>query len=421
MPCLHPLALASMKILHVLDHSIPLQSGYTFRTRNILREQRALGWDTHQVTGPKQLNCAVEQEEIDGLLFYRTGPCATGPVQSLLPEPVRVIRQLEQRLDEVIAAVQPQVLHAHSPALDGVAALRAARRHRLPVVYECRAFWEDAAVDHGTSREGGLRYRLTRAMETWVFRHADAVTTICEGLRAEIAARGVPESRITVIPNAVDLNHFQRAPEQKQEATRLRQELGLGDHRVLGFLGSFYAYEGLDLAIESLQAINDPRVVLLLVGGGPQSEALRQQVKALGLEDRVRFTGRVAHEQVQHYYDLVDLLVYPRKSMRLTELVTPLKPLEAMAQHKLVLASDVGGHRELICDGETGWLFEAGSAQALARTAERVLALPEHEWQRVRNNGRQYVETERNWPLSVAKYASVYAAATADESIRGTA
>src|SRR5690606_16260492 len=171
--------------------------------------------------------------------------------------------------------------------------------------------------------------------------------TICEGLRSELAGRGVDDSRITVIPNGVDVERFGTARER--DAT-LAASLGVEGCAVLGFVGSFYHYEGLHLLIEAMPQVlaQRPDVRVLLVGGGFQDEALRAQVRSLGLMDKVRFTGRVPHDEVDRYYDLIDVLVYPRLSMRLTELVTPLKPLEAMAQGRLVLGSDVGGHREMM-------------------------------------------------------------------------
>lgn len=277
----------------------------------------------------------------------------------------------------------------------------------MPVVYEVRAFWEDAAVDHGTSSEWGMRYRLTRASETWVLRRASAVTTICEGLRREmIEQRGIPAEKVTVIPNAVDIEAF-KVREGADPA--LRAALGLVGKRVVGFIGSFYAYEGLELLIRSMPAVlaHDPDVRLLLVGGGPQESALKALVRELALDNCVQFTGRVPHAEVQRYYDLVDLLAYPRLKMRLTDLVTPLKPLEAMAQEKLVIASDVGGHRELIRDGENGFLFAQGSAESLARKVIEVFSSQE-QWQRIRTAGRQFVERERNWAASVSRYDGVY-------------
>lgn len=397
----------TLRILHVFDHSIPLHSGYTFRSQSIIREQRRLGWETFQLTSPKHIAPGAEREDVDGLHFYRTHWRPAGLTALPLVREFALMRALERRLAEVCTQVRPDILHAHSPVLNALPALRVGRRLGVPVIYEVRAFWEDAAVDHGTTSEGGLRYRATRALETYVLRRADAVTTICEGLRTEIVARGIPENRVTVIPNAVDVEKF---ASPGVDNTELARELGVQGKRVLGFIGSFYAYEGLALLLSALPAIaaRVPDLGVVLVGGGPQEEELKSLAKQLGVEQYVVFCGRVPHARVQHYYDLIDVLVYPRLSMRLTEIVTPLKPLEAMARRRLLVASDVGGHRELIIDGQTGRLFSSGSADALARTVVDVLQSPQ-SWEPMRNQGRRFVESERSWAASVARYAPVYA------------
>ncbi len=397
---------AALRVLHVLDHSIPLHSGYTFRTRAILQQQRALGWQTFHITGPKQGVPGAPYEDIDGLGFHRTA--ASSGMLARLPmfDQLAVIDALAARLHEVALAVKPDVIHAHSPVLNAMAALRVGKRLGIPVVYEIRAFWEDAAVDHGTSREWGLRYRLTRAMETHALRRVDAATTICEGLRAEIVGRGIPAAKVTVIPNAVNVADFQTGG-ARDEA--LAAKLGLQGKQVLGFIGSFYAYEGLDVLLRALPAMlaADPDIRVLLVGGGPQDAALKALAQELNVTEQVIFTGRVPHDQVQRYYNLVDVLVYPRLKMRLTDLVTPLKPLEAMAQGRLLAASDVGGHRELIDDGRTGVLFAAGDPAALAHKVLDLLRAPER-WPALRANGRAFVERERTWAASVARYQEVY-------------
>jgi PEP-CTERM/exosortase A-associated glycosyltransferase len=396
-----------MKILHILDHSIPLHSGYTFRTRAILEQQRKLGWETFHVTSAKHLGANAAAETVDGLTFYRSAM----PQGLLAKLPVlnqwSIVQTLAQRLDEIIPQIKPDILHAHSPALNGLAALKMADKYKLPLVYECRAFWEDAAVDHGTTQEGSLRYRLTKALETHVFKRADAVTTICDGLRTDIISRGVAAEKITVIPNAVDIDKFAFG---ETADPGLIMELGLDGKIVLGFIGSFYAYEGLLLLLDALPAIirDQPNVRLLLVGGGPQQQQISEKIAALNLQDYVILTGRVPHDQVQRYYNLVDIFVYPRLSMRLTDLVTPLKPLEAMAQGRLLVASDVGGHHELIRDRETGYLFKAGDKAALAQSVLEALA-DQASWDEMRLAGRRYVEEVRNWQNSVANYQAVYA------------
>ena len=389
----------SLRILHVLDHSIPLHSGYTFRTLSILREQRKLGWDTVHLTTPKQGPAASLQETVGDFTFYRT-PSVEGA--GLLAQ----MRLTAKRLGEVIRITHPDVIHAHSPVLNALPSLWVGRRQRVPVVYEVRASWEDAAVDHGTTVEGSLRYRLSRALETFALRQADQITTICEGLRGDIAERGIPDERITVIPNAVDASVFQFGVEADPD---LRHSLGLDGATVIGFAGSFYGYEGLDLLLEAARRMlpRHPNLRVLLVGGGPQERNLKAQAQAAGLQDRVIFTGRVAHAEVQRYYELIDVLAYPRLPIRLTELVTPLKPLEAMAQGRMFVASDVGGHRELIRHGETGFLFQAGDAGALEIALEDVLA-QRAMWPQIRLQARRFVESERTWAGSVARYREVY-------------
>ncbi len=395
-----------MRILHILDHSIPLHSGYTFRTLSILKEQRNQGWKTFHLTGPKQGSCSVLEEDVEGWHFYRT-PVPTG-LLSRLPvlNQVAVIAELAKRLYEVAETIKPDVLHAHSPVLNALPALRVGRSLGIPVVYEVRAFWEDAAVDHGTSREWGIRYRLTRGRESYALRRVNAITTICEGLREDILDRGIPAEKVTVIPNAVNIENFSMAGSPDQ---RLAKALGLDENILLGFIGSFYAYEGLAVLIQALpkMLVQNPKIRILLVGGGPQEKDLKALTAQLDMESKVIFTGRVPHDQVQAYYNLIDILVYPRLRMRLTDLVTPLKPLEAMAQGRLVVASDVGGHMELIQDGKTGMLFAAGDADALASKVLGLLSTPE-VWPGLRAAARNFVETQRSWPMSVARYRGIY-------------
>ena len=393
-----------MRVLHVLDHSIPLHSGYTFRTLAILREQSRLGWQTLQLTTPKQGPGTALEETIDGRKFFRTpSPSNAGLVKQMQLTAARIHQVVEQE--------NPDLIHAHSPVLNALPALWVRLTKRLPVVYEMRASWEDAAVDHGTTSEGSARYRFGRALESFALQRADQVTTICEGLRGDIASRGVAADKITVIPNAVDVASFQFAVPADPA---LQQRLGLVGATVIGFAGSFYGYEGLHLLVEAVRLMrpHHPKLRLLLVGGGPQEAALKAQVASNGLQDTVIFTGRVPHDQVQRYYELIDVLAYPRLPIRLTELVTPLKPLEAMAQGRVFVASNVGGHRELVRHGETGYLCPAGDAVALQQGIESALAQREH-WPQIRAQARRFVEQERTWTHSVARYAEVYRRALA--------
>lgn len=395
------------RILHVLDHSLPMHSGYSFRTRAILKAQSAAGMSVRGVTGLRHTAEGPPVEVADNLIFHRTPGESRGPAG--LRE-WREIGALAAAIDAICEDWRPDILHAHSPALCGQAALRVASRRGIPLVYEIRAFWEDAAVGNLTGRENSVKYRLTRQLENLVVSRADAIVTICEGLRQDLIDRGHDGSRITIVPNGVDLDLFGKPCEPDQE---LACELGLtesGQHcPVIAFIGSFYDYEGLDDLIAAMPMLTarygDAK--LLLVGGGPCEAALRAQAGSSSAAGSIRFVGRVPHEEVERYYALADILAYPRKRSRLTELVTPLKPLEAMAQGKIVAASDVGGHRELITDGTTGKLFPADDPAGCANALTELLDEREH-WYKYREAGRKHVRSHHDWATNILRYQDVY-------------
>jgi glycogen synthase len=404
-----------LRVLHVLDHSLPLHSGYTFRTRAILKAQQGAGIEVRGITGLRHSAEGPAREEIEGLIFHRTRGRATG-VPGL--REWREIGHFAAAITALAEDWRPNVIHAHSPALCGQAALRAARVLGVPLVYEIRAFWEDAAVGNGTGRTGSIRYQLTRALESNVVAAADAVVTICAGLRDDLTRRGVPSERITIVPNGVDLDLFGKPVERDPH---LAGQLGLADVPVIGFIGSFYDYEGLDDLIEAMPAllVREPGARLLLVGGGPCEQALKAKAAASPAASSIRFVGRVPHEEVERYYALIDVLAYPRKRSRLTDLVTPLKPLEAMAQGRLVAASAVGGHRELITDGVTGTLFAPDDPVACAAALADLLA-NRSIWPTRRALGRAHVATTHDWARNVQRYQAVYQrllGPTANESL----
>jgi glycogen(starch) synthase len=317
------------------------------------------------------------------------------------------MKQLEVRLEEVARDTRPDIIHAHSPVLNALPAIKVARKLEIPVVYEIRAFWEDAAVDHGSTSEGSLRYRATRRLETRAIKQVDHVFTICEGLRADIVGRGIPPGKVTVIPNAVDIDSFQLS--------------GPPDPATAGTAGAsparpWSASSAPSMPTRVWTCCSTPcrsccslhperaRAAGRRRPAGRQPSASRRSAWAWW---DVIFTGRVPHKEVNRYYDLIDVLAYPRHPMRLTELVTPLKPLEAMAQGQLFVASDVGGHQELVEDKKTGILFQAGSRQALAQAILELLDNRDR-WPELRANGRRFVESIRNWKNSVANYREPY-------------
>lgn len=396
-----------MRVLHVLDHSIPTRTGYTVRTLQILRNQRELGLETFHVTGPKHPPTSLAEETVDGWSFFRTETSI--PIYAALPgvSELALMKRFADRIAEVTDQVRPDVLHAHSPVLNALPALRVAARRKIPLVYEVRALWEDAAVSKGKCTEASARYRFSRAMETYALKRADAVVAICEGLRTEIIGRGVSADRVTVVPNGIALGAAGDGAPNRELAERL----GVSGRPVIGFIGSFEPYEGLAVLLAAVAELATilPDLRLILIGGGVEDAALREEARRLGVTDQVIFAGHVPHGEIQAYYDLIDVCVYPRLSMRLTEMVTPLKPVEAMAQGKIVVATNIGGHREMIEDGVTGHLFTPGNPKALAQ-AVRDAFERRSTWPAERAASRRYVDEHRNWRRNVERYKKIYEA-----------
>lgn len=396
-----------MKILHILDHSLPLHSGYTFRSQSIFRAQRARGWQPVILTSPKHeqswKGTWQESEEIDGFRYYRTGASKAGRLP-LIAE-TTLMRELGKRIQNVCALEKPDLIHAHSPILNGIPAIRAANSLRLPLVYEIRAFWEDAAVDHGTHTQNSWKYRLTRTLETWVCRNAGHVAVLCDGLKQDLISRGIPANKLTPVFNGINPDDFKPTePDQEYFA-----DWGLAGKKVIGFIGSFYHYEGLDLLVDAFARIaaTTPDAVLLLAGGGQERENLIRRIQELGIQDRVILPGRIPHDRVPGVYALVDVLAYPRHKMRLTDLVTPLKPLEAMAMGKALVASDVGGHRELIRHNHTGLLFPAGDVDALAAALAKVFHDDAFR-DELASRGPAWVRERHTWERTTSVHEEIY-------------
>jgi PEP-CTERM/exosortase A-associated glycosyltransferase len=394
---------APTTVLHVLDTSIPNLSGYAVRSRYLLEFQQRAGLHPVAVTSDRHRS-NQDQESYHGITYYRSH-LSDGARQSTARRDLRLMGRLYRDIVRIGRKESVNVVHAHSPVLCGLPAWAAARRLGRPFVYEVRALWEDAAVDQEKTTERGGRYALTRALETFILRRADRIVVICEGLKRDIARRGIPERKLVVVPNGVDVSVF--APRPADQG--LRRRWGLSGKRAIGFIGSFFQFEGIGTLLDAapILAARDPAIRIVIVGGGQEDEELRRLIDARGLGGTVLLIGRVSHEDIPAYYSIMDALVYPRISKRITELVTPLKPLEAMAMEKLVIASDVGGLKELVTDGKTGLLFRAGDAASLAETCLVGLGDPARA-AALGRAARAYVERERDWRRIVERHRNLY-------------
>ncbi|MBN2170285.1 MAG: glycosyltransferase [Candidatus Krumholzibacteriota bacterium] len=421
-----PAVAARGAVLHLLYNSEPDRNGYAMRSRYILRAQRALGRAVQAATSPFQQErwSPGPRETREGILYHRLALRVVDRRRGRLGwrrfgvfvSKALADRLLAPQLARVLRAERPAILHAHSPAFVLFLARRAARRAgqaALPLVYEARGLTEETEALVGNTRAGGILYGIKRRLEERAMGAADAVVTISEGMRADFARRGVPAGKIHVVPNGVDCEAIQ--PPARDAA--LAAALGLAEGRTLGYIGSLGRLEGLPWLVERLAELPDDWR-LVIVGDGQDRPVLLARAGALGLTGRVTAPGSVPHAAVGRWYGIIDYFVLPRPSLRVTELVTPLKPLEAMAAERVVLASDVGGHREIIDDGANGLLFRRGDPRAFVARVTELAAQPARR-RELGAAARRWARAERDWTRLAERYEAVYADAAASAARRG--
>ncbi|MGP5257905.1 glycosyltransferase [Glutamicibacter ardleyensis] len=292
---------------------------------------------------------------------------------------------------------RPAVIVSASNHITALPALIAARRLGIPFIYEVRGLWEiTAAADNDTWLKSE-RFELARNLESLVANEADQVFAITEEVREELVSRGATKANISILPNAANI--FQYVPLPAERSSIVAKKIA-GEF-LLGYAGSVVNYEGLDLLVESIAGLPEEfnHVGALIVGDGKALPALKQQVAELGLEKRIRFTGRVPNEKINDYLAIFDAVVCPRKSNIVTELVSPLKPIEAMAAGRPVIGSDVSPIATLLgTDSERGLLFAADNVDSFSEQIKK-LALDPKLGQNIGRRARQWTVETRTWPI----------------------
>ena len=394
------------RILHLVTNALPeVTAGYTVRTHSIALAQRRVGLDAQVATRfgfPVTAGALAASPlvDVDGIAYHRSLPARWLPSR-----PDRALALDIQATGRLVRRLRPALLHAHSKYVNGQVALALRAEFDLPVVYEVRGFLEETWRSRGYGIETDT-YRLARAAETRCMQVVNMVVTLGEVMREEIVARGVPADRVMVVPNSVD-DRFLAPPPDPAE---LRRELGIApDEVAVGLISTLNAYEGIDTLVDAVAVLRrrDVPVRLVVVGAGPVAAALRDQAARLGIAAACTFTGRVPFGQVHAYHACLDVFCTPRADVPVCRLVTPLKPLEAMATGRPVVASDLPPLREIVDDNRTGLLAPPGDADALAERLHVLICDAERRTQ-IGEAARQWVTTHRRWTDAAALYRTAY-------------
>ena len=405
-----------MKALHILHRSVPGTHGYAIRSQEIVSNLMAKGVEPIVVTSPSQAPLgdldSESSEMINGVRYFRSCGNLLKPTMEVRDgkygrASLRVLQNsnLFKMALRLARKYKPNVIHAHSPFTCGLVGCLVGSITGIPVIYEMRGIWEDSHTSRYGMATTSLRYRAVRSLETLALKRANVCFPISEALKEEIISRGVKPGKIVVVPNGVDIRKFTPG----EASPKLVDALGLRGKLVFGYIGTFFYYEGLDLLVEAFETLAGKfeSLILMLVGDGELMPKLKELASKSAYPDRIIFTGRIKNDLIVDYYKLFDLLVLPRRDAREANLVTPLKPLEIMSMAKPLVASDVGGHKEIVIDGLNGVLFPHEKVEALVKKCDALIS-DETKRLRLGEQSRVWVENNRDWNVLIDQYVSVY-------------
>jgi glycosyltransferase involved in cell wall biosynthesis/polysaccharide pyruvyl transferase WcaK-like protein len=408
---------ARNRTLMYLHNSMPFFSGgYATRSHGVLSAVRSAGYEPMAVTrlgfpwdlpgrpdDPAPGDLTVP-EIIDEIPYFRLPPNGNGrydiPIEDYLDASA-------DALEAFLRKRAASLIHSASFASTcGLPAMKAARRLGLPFVYEVRGLAYLTKLSRQPAWEGSDEYELDVRLERQAADGADVVLTLTQAMKDELVRIGVDGSKIRVFPNCVNADRFQPQPRNKA----LARKLGVENSVVIGYIGGFVDYEGLDTLIRAfakLLTVTSKSLKLLLVGDGSEFNRLQGLVRELGIEDHVLFTGRLPHSVVADYYSLVDVAPFPRVSIPVCEVVSPMKPFEAMAMEKTVVVSSVRALAEIIQDSTTGLVFEKGSLDSFVEVLRTAVSDGNHR-RKMGQAARQWVLKHRTWDLIAKEIEEVY-------------
>ena len=406
-------------IIYLLHNSLPYHNGgYACRSHGLLNGLIELGMNMYPMTrlcypwdmnGFRELEFAdynyVDSIKYSHSLVIFDGYSTTTPVDYIN----RYARQVIEKAQEN----KVSIIHAASNHRNGLASILAAKNLNIPCIYEVRGFWEITRVSREPEWAETDQYRLEEKLETTACKLADQVLTLNMAMKRELIRRGVEENKIEIIPNGVDCERF--TPLMKDQD--LLDDLNLNNKFIIGYIGSIVQYEGLDILIQAVNLLHyeNPDLHILIVGDGVDLDRLENMVREFELEERFTFTGRVPHETVERYHSIIDVAVFPRTSSLVTELVTPLKPFEAMAMGKCIICSDVAALSEFIIEGENGFTFTKDDPSSLAKVILDSRA--SGSYLKIGIEARKWVEKERDWKAISNKLKSIYDGVLSDKSL----
>lgn len=396
-----------MKILHILYQSLPQVSGSSIRSRDILLSQKEIGLDVITVTSPFQNSIANDKiDVINGIKYIRTSKSSLNSIsdtdKNIFKRILRlfVIIPFTYKLYYIIKNEKPDIIHAHAMFFCGIPSIIIGKIRKIPVVYEFRSLWMQ--TENKKSKLNQAVKNLLLKIEIFTMNKADFIISLNKNLKTILIKKGVKKNNHIFINNAINTTLIAKL--KKKTKVKTRKEL------IFGYIGTITHYEGLPFLIEVFQELSDLGIKnkLLIYGNGIYLDNILNQINKRKDINSIIYKGSIAPSKINEAFNEIDIIINPRLKSELTDSVTPLKPLEAMAYEKLVIGSDVGGIKELIKNNVNGFLFKAEDKKDLIKRIKEIINLNKKEKERILNSSLEYVVKSKSWINNAKQYKNIY-------------
>lgn len=399
-----------MKVFHILYQSLPQTSGSSIRSRDILLSQKSIGVDVVAITSPFQHSITGnEYDTIQGIKYYRTSKKKKesnfGSEKSTF-EKVKKLISIFSFLFQVnkwIGIEKPEIIHAHAMFYCAIPALIIGKLRNIPVIYEFRSLWMYDVKKDEQRKQKSYISDFWFKLEVFLLNKSDYVVFLNKNLENYFIEKGYSFKNSIVIDNAVNvelIKDVKNIKPKKNEANDIR----------FGYIGTLTPYEGLILLIETFQELYDEGYAykLLIYGDGEQKNEIQKIIELRNDVPTIEYKGRIKSSEIYKAYNQIDVVINPRIKSQITDSVTPLKPLEAMAYEKLFIGSDVGGIVEIVKSGENGVLFKADNKESLKENLHYVFNLSEYNQTKIKSQALKYVENHKSWHQNAYRYLQLY-------------
>lgn len=387
--------------------------GYTVRTHSLLKNTKNSGINIIGVSRygypydkPKEYyeKIGINDYEKDGVKYIKL---LNGTDNFNDNNIVEYIKKYVNILVETAKKHNADIIHGASNWFNGLAAYYAGKILGIPSIYEIRGFWDESSLALRPELHEADMIKMKQFMENFVINNVTKVITINDNLKDELIERLPHINNIDIIYNGVDMDKFNIDKHIKYE---MRQKFKIDDDTtIFGYIGSLLNYEGIEYILQSIKRLSDKKykIKFFMIGDGKEKDNLLKLVNTLKIESYFEYIGKISHDEVSKFYNMFDIIVYPRKNDKVCRTTSSSKIFETMCMAKPIIVSKLPAYDEIITDRYNGLYCMPDDIDDIYNKIVELINDKELQ-NTIGNNAREWVMKNRDWKSLGLKLSEIY-------------